>query len=218
MDTALNDLPDECILSALAFLKLRDALSFCKSCRKFNLLLKYSQNHFWLPRLRSDFGLHVLVRLILDMPHVLHLLLTRRAASNLAISLVVVPDEPASDCVRVCAECGPLSRRGVLQIIRAGSAPAGRMPRALRSHVHNRRRRHAAAPVRGRQHVRILTNAIAPKTSECRIGPSKRVPEGRFAPNNWEFYCSAGVANVNSIGMVMVRIVHFCFAKRWVCA
>jgi len=79
MDTALNDLPDECILFALALLDVRDALSFCTSCRKFYRLLKFSQNHFWLPHLRADFGLHVLVRLKLAMQRVFIVLLTRRA-------------------------------------------------------------------------------------------------------------------------------------------
>ena len=59
--TLLTNLPDACILTALLFLDVRDALRFRRTCRRMDLLLKQSQNDFWLPLLRRDFGLHLQV-------------------------------------------------------------------------------------------------------------------------------------------------------------
>ena len=58
---SLADLPDACILTALLFLDVRDALRTRQTCRRMHLLLEQSQNHFWLPRLRMDFGLRLQV-------------------------------------------------------------------------------------------------------------------------------------------------------------
>ena len=57
---ALGEIPDACILTALLFLDVQDALRFRRACRRFNLLLK--QNDYWLPRLCKDFGLQLQVR------------------------------------------------------------------------------------------------------------------------------------------------------------
>ena len=57
----LTNLPDACILTALLFLDVRDALRFRQTCRRMNLLLKQSLNNYWLPLLRRDFGLHLQV-------------------------------------------------------------------------------------------------------------------------------------------------------------
>lgn len=54
---SLVDLPDACILAALLFLDVRDALRFQRTCRRVKKLLEQSQNYYWLPRLRRDFGL-----------------------------------------------------------------------------------------------------------------------------------------------------------------
>ena len=58
---SLADLPDACIITALLFLNARDALRCRRACRRLNLLLEQSQNHYWLPRLHRDFGLWVQV-------------------------------------------------------------------------------------------------------------------------------------------------------------
>ena len=58
---SLADLPDACILTALLFLDVRDAQRFRQTCRRMNQLLEQSQNHYWLPRLRRDFGLQLQV-------------------------------------------------------------------------------------------------------------------------------------------------------------
>ena len=58
---SLADLPDACILTALLFLDVQDALRFRRTCRRMNLLLTQSQNDFWLPRLGRDFGLQLQV-------------------------------------------------------------------------------------------------------------------------------------------------------------
>ena len=60
-DTKLATLPDACVITALLFLDVQDALRFWRTCRRMNLLLKHSQNDFWLPRLRRDFGLQLQV-------------------------------------------------------------------------------------------------------------------------------------------------------------
>ena len=57
---SLTEIPDACILTALLFLDVQDALRFRRACRRFNLLLK--QNDYWLPRLCRDFGLQLQVR------------------------------------------------------------------------------------------------------------------------------------------------------------
>lgn len=57
----LANVPDACILTVLLFLDVRDALRFQQTCRRVNLLLKQSQNDYWLLRLRRDFGLHLQV-------------------------------------------------------------------------------------------------------------------------------------------------------------
>ena len=54
-------LPDECILAALLFLDVQDALHFRQTCHRMNVLLEQSQNHYWLPRLHRDFGLQLQV-------------------------------------------------------------------------------------------------------------------------------------------------------------
>ena len=56
---ALAKIPDACILTALLFLDVHDALRFRRACRRFNLLLR--QNEYWLPRLCIDFGLQLQV-------------------------------------------------------------------------------------------------------------------------------------------------------------
>lgn len=60
-DIRLAKLPDACIITVLLFLDVRDALRFRRACRRTNLLLEQSQNDFWLPRLRRDFGLQLQV-------------------------------------------------------------------------------------------------------------------------------------------------------------
>ena len=57
----LAKLPDACILTMLLSLNVRDVLHFRRVCRRMNLLVEQSQNNFWLPRLRRDFGLQVQV-------------------------------------------------------------------------------------------------------------------------------------------------------------
>ena len=54
---SLADVPDACIVIVLLFLDVRDALQCRRTCRRFNWLVQQSQNDFWLPRLRRDFGL-----------------------------------------------------------------------------------------------------------------------------------------------------------------
>ena len=58
---SLADLPEACIVTALLFLDVRDALRVRRTCRRIHLILEQSQKHYWLPRLRKDFGLHVQV-------------------------------------------------------------------------------------------------------------------------------------------------------------
>ena len=58
---SLVSLPSACLLTALLFLDVKDALRFWRACRRFNMLLKLSQNDYWLLRLRKDFGLQVQV-------------------------------------------------------------------------------------------------------------------------------------------------------------
>ena len=58
---SLSVLPDACIISALLCLDVQDALRFRRLCRRMNLLLEQSQNDYWLPRLRRDFGLQLQV-------------------------------------------------------------------------------------------------------------------------------------------------------------
>ena len=57
----LAGLPDECILAALLFLDVQNALHFRQTCHRMNLLLEQSQDHYWLPRLQRDFGMHLQV-------------------------------------------------------------------------------------------------------------------------------------------------------------
>ena len=57
----LAKMPDACILEVLLCLDVRDVLHFRRVCRRMNLLVEQSQNNFWLPRLRRDFGLQVQV-------------------------------------------------------------------------------------------------------------------------------------------------------------
>ena len=58
----LFDLPDACIVTALLFLDVKDALRFRRTCRRhLNLLLERSQNEYWRPCLRRDFGLKLQV-------------------------------------------------------------------------------------------------------------------------------------------------------------
>ena len=59
--TLLTNLPDACILTALLFLDVRDALRFRRTCRRMDPLLEQSQNDYWLLLLRRDFGLHLQV-------------------------------------------------------------------------------------------------------------------------------------------------------------
>ena len=56
-DVTLVKLPDACILTALLFLDVRDALRFRRVSRRMNLLLEQSHDDFWLQRLCKDFGL-----------------------------------------------------------------------------------------------------------------------------------------------------------------
>lgn len=56
---SLGHLPDACVLAVLFFLGVRDVLRFRRACRRFKLLLDQSQNDYWLPRLRKDYGLHL---------------------------------------------------------------------------------------------------------------------------------------------------------------
>ena len=56
---SLAGLPDECLLAALLSLDVQDALRFRQTCRRMNLLLEQSQDHYWLPRLQKDFGLQL---------------------------------------------------------------------------------------------------------------------------------------------------------------
>ena len=58
---SLASIPDSCILTALLFLDVRDALRLRQTCPRMNLLLKQSQNDYWLLLLRRDFGLHLQV-------------------------------------------------------------------------------------------------------------------------------------------------------------
>ena len=58
---SLTILPDACILTAVLFLDVQDGLRLRRACRRLNLLLEQSQNDYWLPRLRRDFGLQVQV-------------------------------------------------------------------------------------------------------------------------------------------------------------
>ena len=58
---SLVKLPNACLLTALLFLDIKDALHFRRACRRFNMLLKLSQNDYWLPRLHKDFGLQLQV-------------------------------------------------------------------------------------------------------------------------------------------------------------
>ena len=58
---SLTVLPDACILTALLYLDVQDALRFRRLCHRFNLLLEQSQNDYWLPRMRKDFGLQLQV-------------------------------------------------------------------------------------------------------------------------------------------------------------
>ena len=58
---SLVQLPDACILTALLFVDVQDALRFRRVSRRMSLLLENSHNDFWLQRLRRDFGLHVQV-------------------------------------------------------------------------------------------------------------------------------------------------------------
>lgn len=58
---SLVNLPNACLLTALLFLDVKDALRFRRACRRFNMLLKLSQNDYWLLRLRKDFCLQVQV-------------------------------------------------------------------------------------------------------------------------------------------------------------
>ena len=60
-DIRLVKLPDACILTVLLFLDVQDALRFRRAFRRLNLLLEHSQNDFWLPRLRRDFGVQLQV-------------------------------------------------------------------------------------------------------------------------------------------------------------
>ena len=60
---ALASLPDDCVIGALLFLDVQDALHFRQTCHRMNLLLEQSQDHYWLPRLQRDFGLQ------LQVPH-----------------------------------------------------------------------------------------------------------------------------------------------------
>ena len=57
----LAGLPDECVLAALLFLDVQDALHFRQTCHRMKLLLEQSQDHYWLPRLQRDFGLQLQV-------------------------------------------------------------------------------------------------------------------------------------------------------------
>ena len=59
--TLLTNLPDACIITVLLGLDVRGALLFRRTCRRMDLLLKQSQNDYWLLRLRRDFGLHLQV-------------------------------------------------------------------------------------------------------------------------------------------------------------
>ena len=71
----LTNLPDDCILPVLLCLDVQGALDFRRMCRRMDLLLKQSQNDYWLPRLRRDFGLHLQVWcLIWDVPRLAVLL------------------------------------------------------------------------------------------------------------------------------------------------
>ena len=58
---SLVQLPDACILTALLFLDVPDALPFRRVSRRMNLLLRESHNDFWLLRLSKDFGLQIQV-------------------------------------------------------------------------------------------------------------------------------------------------------------
>ena len=43
---SLAGLPDACVLTALLFLRIQDALPFRRACRRMNLLLERSQNEY----------------------------------------------------------------------------------------------------------------------------------------------------------------------------
>ena len=57
----LFDLPDACIVTALLFLDVKDALRFRRACRHLNLVLERSQNEYWRPCLCRDFDLQLQV-------------------------------------------------------------------------------------------------------------------------------------------------------------
>ena len=56
---SLGHLPDACLIEVLFFLGVRDVLRFRRASPRFKLLLDKSQNDYWLPRLRKDYGLHL---------------------------------------------------------------------------------------------------------------------------------------------------------------
>ena len=56
----LLDLPDECILQALAFLPIASVLGCTQACKRLRSLVH--SDLLWLSRLQSDYGLTLKVK------------------------------------------------------------------------------------------------------------------------------------------------------------
>ena len=83
----LTDLPDDCLLPVLLCLDVRGAQRFRRTCRRMDLLLKQSQNGYWLQLLRWEFGLHLQVWcLIWDVPRLAVLVCQQRLAGASMLS------------------------------------------------------------------------------------------------------------------------------------